>query len=76
MFWRRPMYYVALNTFKNLRGGVLSNFVVCKTKEHALQVFKKNPKRGQIDVRGRGIKPYCWKFWHKGRVITQQPRRK
>jgi len=77
MFWRRPMYYVALDRFKNLReGNGFSNFVVCKTKEHALQVFKKNPKRGQIDVRGPNIKPYCWKYWHKGRVITQEFRKK
>jgi hypothetical protein len=76
MFWRRAMYYVALDRFKELRDGGGSNFKVCFTKEHALQVFKKNPKYGQIDVRGRGIKPYCWKYWNKGRVITQQPRRK
>ena len=71
MFWRRPMYYVALDRFKNIRGG-FSNFVMCKTKENAMQVFKKNPKRGQIDVRGHRVVPHCWKYWQKGRVITQQ----
>lgn len=75
MFWRRPMYYVALDRFKDLSSGGFSNFVVCKTKEHALQVFKRNPKHGQIDVRGYGVTPYCWKFWHKGKIITQQTRR-
>lgn len=73
MFWRRPVYYVSLDRFKRCRDGGSANFAVCFTKEHALQVFKKNPKRGQIDVRGYMVAPYCWKYWKNGRVITQKP---
>jgi len=75
MLWRRTMYYVSLDRVKEFKDGGFTTFIICRTKEHALQVFKKNPKHGQIDVRGYKTKPYCWKYWRQGKVFTQQPRR-
>ena len=75
MLWRRTMYYVSLDRVKEFKDGGFTTFIICRTKEHALQVFKKNPKHGQIDVRGYKIEPYCWKYWRRGKVFTQQPRR-
>jgi len=75
MLWRRTMYYVSLDRVKEFKDGGFATFIICRTKEHALQVFKKNPKHGQIDVRGYKIEPYCWKYWRQGKVFTQPPRR-
>ena len=75
MLWRRTMYYVSLDRVTEFKDGGFTTFIICRTKEHALQVFKKNPKHGQIDVRGYKIEPYCWKYWRRGKVFTQQPRR-
>ena len=75
MLWRRTMYYVSLDRVMEFKDGGFATFIICRTKEHALQVFKKNPKHGQIDVRGYKIEPYCWKYWRRGKVFTQQPRR-
>ncbi len=69
------MYYVSLDRVTEFKDGGFTTFIICRTKEHALQVFKKNPKHGQIDVRGYKIEPYCWKYWRQGKVFTQPPRR-
>jgi len=69
MLWRRTMYYVSLDRVKEFKDGGFTTFIICRTKEHALQVFKKNPKHGQIDVRGYKTKPYCWKYWRQGKCL-------
>lgn len=73
MFWRRPVYYVHLDrVWHHPDGSGSSNFRVFKDKRAALVCLKKNPKYGQIDVRGYKVKPHCWLYWHRGRIIEQQ----
>ena len=71
MFWRRPVYYVTLDKIKKHGDGGWTNFKVFKNKQAALQCFKRNPKRGQIDVRGYRVVPHCWLYWRHGRIIEQ-----
>lgn len=71
MFWRRPVYLVSLDSMRPLRDGGFANYLWFKDKKAALQCFKRNPKHGQIDVRGHRVIPHCWMYWHKGRIIVQ-----
>lgn len=75
MFWRSPMYYVHLDrVWEHRDGNGSSNFRVFKDKRAAVQCLKKNPKYGQIDVRGHKVEPYCWLYWQRGRIVKNNTR--
>lgn len=76
VFWRRPVYYVSLDKWKRYGDGGGANFKVFKDKRAAVQCFLRNPKYGQIDVRGYKIKPYCWMYWNRGRIVVQKELRR
>lgn len=43
-------------------GNGFANYLVCKTKAHALMQYKRcKVKYRQIDVREKGKTPYVWK---------------
>ena len=74
---KQKFYNVALDRWKDYPDGGGRNFEQVNSLRHAIQIIKRNPKYGQIDVRYRNPKnrlqrPYCCMYWDHGRIIKQE----
>jgi hypothetical protein len=66
MIYCRPklVYYVNTGVWRRSRGGS-KNFVVTPNLQRAVSIYRRcKVKTRQIDVRGRGIKPFAL-MWEK-----------
>lgn len=66
-------YYVSLDKPRDLPCGGFTTFEIFTNRNAAMRCLKKNPRSGQIDIRFPHThkKPFCWKYWDKGKIIDQ-----
>lgn len=77
LYGNQVFYNVVLDRWVPYPDGGGRNFETVKSLRHAVQILKRNPKYGQIDVRYRNPqnrlqKPYCCMYWDRGRIVKQE----
>lgn len=74
----QKLYYVSLDKWIDYPDGGGRNFEITTSFGRAWYLLKRNPKRGQIDVRwrnpiNRNYKPYCMAYWDNRKIKRQKP---